>query len=61
MENDLAESKEKLHQSYQTISNLESKLNDVNQKLEVSNKKNDQLLRFSEKLKGNAEDLNRQV
>jgi len=61
MEKDLIESNEKVKQLCETISTLESKLKDVNNKLELSNTKCDQLSEDNKKLHNIEEDLSKQV
>lgn len=61
LENDLTESNEKVKSLCENISRLESRLEDVNQKLEFSNTKCDQLSKDNEKLRGIEEDLSKQV
>jgi len=61
MEKDLIESNEKVKQLCETISKLELKLKDVNNKLELSNSKCDQLSEDNKKLHNIEEDLSKQV
>eukprot|EP00102_Acyrthosiphon_pisum_P012409 XP_008181542.1 PREDICTED: nucleoprotein TPR [Acyrthosiphon pisum] len=61
MEKDLIESNEKVKQLCETISRLELKLKDVNNKLELSNTKCDQLSKDNKKLQGIEDDLSKQV
>ncbi|XP_022171411.1 nucleoprotein TPR-like isoform X3 [Myzus persicae] len=61
MEKDLIESNEKVKQLCETISRLELKLKDVNNKLELSNTKCDQLSKDNEKLHAIENDLSNQV
>lgn len=61
MEKDLIESNEKVKQLCETISRLELKLKDVNNKLELSNTKCDQLSEDYKKLQSTEDDLSKQV
>lgn len=61
MEKDLIESNEKVKQLCETISRLELKLKDVNNKLELSNTKCDQLSKDNKKLQSIEDDLSKQV
>jgi len=61
MEKDLIESNEKVKQLCETISRLELKLKDVNNKLELSNTKCDQLSKDNKKLQSTEDDLSKQV
>lgn len=61
MENDLIESNHKVKTLCETISILESRLNDIKSQLDFSNTKNEQLLIENEKLRCTEEDLSKQV
>lgn len=61
LETDLIESNEKVKSLCEDISRLESRLEDVNNKLELSNTKCDQLSKDNEKLHSIEDDLSKQV
>lgn len=61
MEKDLIESNEKVKQLCETISRLELKLKDINNNLELSNAKCDQLSKDNKKLQSIEDDLSKQV
>lgn len=61
MEKDLIESNEKVKQLCETISRLELKLKDINNNLELSNAKCDQLSKDNKRLRSIKVDLDNQV